>query len=138
MYNTGMFRACIRAILAVSLCGCAVTTEYNPVQAVHKQTFVLNESSLKAAAIGMTQEEVHRLVGDAIIIGYSYQDTASKPITLANPYKTNALKTKHGDCTVEYYVTAVHQPDGVVSDDELMPLLFCNGTLKAKGWDKVK
>jgi len=50
-----------------------------------------------------------------------------KPLTIVNPYKSEDIKTKDGVYTVEYYVTSVKQSDGVITDDELVPLVFREG-----------
>ena len=79
--------------MSALLCGCAATPEYNPVQAGVAQVFVFNEA-LKSVAVGMKQEDVHRLLGQEIVTGYTYSDTAlaktAQPITIPNPYKTIA------------------------------------------------
>jgi hypothetical protein len=147
MYNTVMLRLNAFLILSLLAGGCAVTTNYDPLKAANNQTLLLNES-LKQVNVGMSQTDVHNLMGQELIIGYSYQnplpgessplavvkEASEKPITIPNPYKSEP----RGECSVEYYVTAIHHPDGVISDDELMPLLFCKGSLKAKGWDHLK
>ena len=127
-------------VLSVFSAGCAITTVYDPVKAATRQTYMLNEASLANVRLGMTQDQVHAFMGQSIIIGYSYQnaESSAKPLTITNPYKTAPLKTPKGDCVVEYYVTAVHQPDGVVSDDELMPLIFCSNVLTYKGWEHAR
>lgn len=135
MYNNPMFRF-LFIMTVIFISGCATNPEYNPLQTVSRQTFLLNQSGLNQVKVGMKQAEVHNLMGQEIIIGYSYQNADPKgpnPLTIANPYKTSQVKTDKGECTAEYYVTAIHQPDGIVSDDELMPLVFCNGTLTSKG-----
>lgn len=144
MYNTGMLK--LRAVVFLFLCaacGCAINTVYEPVKAVHQQTLLVNESVLTQVVAGAKQEDVHRIMGDTLVIGYSYQNSLPpeapyQPITIPNPYKKEVRKTPQGECAVEYYLTAVHQPDGIVSDDELMPLIFCGGILSAKGWEHLK
>jgi hypothetical protein len=132
--------------------GCAVNAVYDPLQSHSSQILLLNESALKQVSVGMTPEEVHNIMGESLIIGYSYQNPlpgeapaltepktpSEKPLTIANPYRTAQVKTAKGECTAEYYVTSVRVPDGVVSDDELMPLVFCGGKLSFKGWDRLK
>ena len=132
-----MFKLSIYTFLSLLICGCAVNTVYNPVQSATDQTFILNAAALNNVRMGMKQSEAHHILGQEIIIGYSYQNTAgtvdAKPITIPNPYKIELVKTARGECMVEYYVMAIRRPDGIVSDDELMPLTFCNGVLTQKG-----
>ena len=139
-----MLRAFSVLFLLVFAAGCAIKNVYNPVQSAKSEIFLLNERALQNVRVGMKQEEVHNLMGQEIIVGYDYEGSAlkegsrPKPLTIPNPYRTKNIQTSQGACTVEYYVTAVHHPDGVVSDDELMPLVFCKGILTDKGGDTSK
>lgn len=137
-------------VLVEVTAGCAVNQEYNPVTAASHETFLLNESAFAQVTVGMKQTEVHQMMGDKITVGYALAQEASvlkppsesvsdyKPLTIANPYKTQEIKTKDGVYTVEYYVAQVRQADELISDDELMPLIFREGVLVAKGWDYLK
>ncbi len=120
---------------AVSCClilsGCASAPTYNPMQATLKQEILLNESGFKALQDGMTRDQVHQIMGEALVVGYKFQVPDYKPLTVANPYKTQAVST---DYLIEYYVEAIRQPDGVISDDELMPLVYKDGKLVGRGW----
>lgn len=138
-------------LILFTAAGCAATKEYNPVAASIEQTFLLNEASLAQLKTGMTQERVHEIMGDTLVIGYSYEkaltnetDAAKsvegdyKPLTIANPYRTESINAAGKDYIIEYYVNAVKHSDGVVSDEELVPLIFQGGILKERGWDRVK
>lgn len=143
MYNTTMKSFLPLLLVLLSVSGCAMNEAYNPVAAQSSGTYELNASGLKKAQPGMTQDAVHELLGESMVIGYNYPDNATNkgaptPITLKNPYKTSDVQTDKGACTAEYYVTSVVIPDGVVSDKELLPLIFCKGVLTYKGWDKLK
>ena len=117
------------------LSGCAVSTVLVPLAAVNTQALPLNPS-LKSVTVGMNHDQAHKLMGKEMLIGYDYSGPqAAIPITVPNPYKTEEIRTSDGIYTVEYYVSAVHQPDGVVSNDELTPLVFRNGILAGKGWE---
>ncbi len=139
IYNSLMLMRILPVIFILAFAaGCATTEEYNPVQTATSETFLLNEKVLQDVRMGMTQEQVHNLMGQQLTVGYEYQDSSTddsqpKPVTIANPYRTKDVQTLQGSCTVEYYVTAIHHPDGVISEDELMPLVFCKGVLTAKG-----
>src|SRR5438045_204325 len=117
--------------------GCATEEMYNPVASANRQTFLLNETSFAQVKIGMIKPQVHQIMGDSITIGYSYQKPLSneaavlkssadeyKPLTIVNPYKTEDIKTKNGSYIIEYYVSSVKQPDGVISDEETVPFIF--------------
>ena len=119
-------------LLSVSLAGCASSPVYNPMQASNPQEIALNEDGLKAIQDGMAMTQVHKIMGQELTIGYEFQSPDYKPLTVPNPYKSEAIKGT--DYIIEYYIEAVHQPDGVVSDDELMPLIFKDGSLVGRGW----
>lgn len=137
--------------LAVVSGGCSISKVYNPVTASLQQTFLLNESALAQVTTGMNQAQVHQIMGESIVIGYAYQKAVSdkdsalnassadyKPLTIANPYKTEQIKTLEGVYLIEYYVSSIRQSDGTITDDELIPLIFREGMLMAKGWDYLK
>ena len=117
-------------LLCLSLTGCATSPVYNPMQV--QQELLLNTSGLKAVQEGMSLSQVHQIMGQELVIGFQAQTPDYKPITVANPYKTQALEGT--DYVIEYYIEAIRQPDGVVSDDELMPLVFKDGKLVGRGW----
>jgi hypothetical protein len=118
-------------LLSLSLTGCATSVVYNPMQVATQQELLLNESSFKAVQNGMTIDQVHKIMGTALVIGYQYQAPDYKPLTVPNPYKSEAGKD---GSFIEYYIESIRQPDGVVSDDELMPLIFKDGKLVGLGW----
>jgi uncharacterized protein YcfL len=151
-YNTAlMIKYIFLLTVVLILAGCETVPVYNPVTPATNQTFLVNSSALSRIAIGMDQSQVHEIMGDTLIIGYDYQkpvtdeetfaqNSASdyRPLTIANPYKTEEIKTKEGQYLVEYYVHSVQESDGVVSDDELIPLIFKDGTLVSKGKDALR
>ena len=118
--------------LSFGLAGCAASVVYNPMQVASQQELLLNESGLKALQIGMSLEDVHKIMGTELVIGYAQEGPNYKPMTIANPYKTQSCK--EANCTIEYYVDAIRQPDGVVSDNELLPLVFKDNKLIGRGW----
>jgi hypothetical protein len=123
-------------ILAVLLSSCATVQEYQPLKAGEHQIFLLNQSALNSVKPGMSEQDVHRIMGQEIVIGYSAdsgQSSQYKPLTIPNPYKTKEIQTPSGTYNVEYYVTAVRQADGIITDDELVPLVFKNGVLQKNG-----
>ena len=86
----------------------------------------------------MTQDNVHNVMGQEIVIGYTKQSDGYKPLTIPNPYKVEQVETPQGTYTVEYYVQIVRQPDGIITDDELMPLVFKEGKFIGRDWSFVK
>ena len=122
-------------LLSLMLTGCATTPAYNPMQTASQQELLLNESGFKAIQDGMTLEQVHKIMGQALVIGYQYQSAEYKPLTIPNPYKSESLNGT--DYFIEYYIESIRQPDGIVSDNELMPLIFKNAKLIGRGWPLV-
>ena len=121
--------------LSLSLAGCATTPDYNPMQVNTQQEILLNESGLKAIKEGQSLDEVHQIMGQELVIGYKDQSPGYKPLTIPNPYKSESIK--NSDYLIEYYIEAIRQPDGVVSNNELMPLIFKDGKLIGRGWPLV-
>ena len=118
--------------LSLILTGCVTSPVYNPMQTASPQEISLNESGFKTVRDGMTMDQVHKIMGQELVIGYAFQAPDYKPLTIPNPYKSEAIKAT--GCFIEYYIEAIRQPDGVVRDNELMPLIFKNGRLIGRGW----
>ncbi|MBF0511728.1 MAG: hypothetical protein HQL13_05290 [Candidatus Omnitrophica bacterium] len=121
--------------LVLTLAGCASTPSYNPMMVASQQEFLLNENGFKALQDGMSLDEVHKIMGQALTIGYQYQSPDYKPLTIPNPYKTD--KIQGTDYVVEYYIASIRQPNGVINDNELLPIVFKNGKLYGRGWSLV-
>ncbi len=119
-------------LLSLSLAGCASSVVYNPMQTASPQEISLNESGFKAIHEGMAMDQVHKIMGQDLIIGYTFQEHGYKPLTIPNPYKSEVIKST--GFFIEYYIEAIRRPDGIVSDNELMPLIFKNDKLIGRGW----
>lgn len=119
-------------LIMIFLTGCASNEAYNPMQSTVPQELLLNESGFKALQDGMTQDQVHKVMGQELVIGYALQTPGYKPLTIVNPYKVE--KIKGTDYLIEYYIESIRQPDGIVNDNELMPLIFKNSKLVGRGW----
>ena len=127
----------VLVVCVIFTAGCVSAPVYEPMHAAQTQTLLLNEGALKAVKAGMTADEVHTLMGQTIVIGYSARGNGPDydPLTIPNPYKVEKLTVGTTEYLVEYYVSAVHQPDGKVSDDEIEPLVFKAGVLSGRGWN---
>ena len=87
---------------------------------------------------GMTSREVAAMMGETTIIGYERQDAVSNayhPVTVANPYHKELLRAADKTYDVFYYFTHIQKADGIISSDELTPLVFENDILIGKGRD---
>ena len=87
---------------------------------------------------GMTSREVAAMMGEKTTIGYERPDVTSNAyrlVTVNNPYHKESLRVADQNYDVLYYFTRVQKADGVISNDELTPLVFENDILIGKGWD---
>ena len=128
-------RFALVVVWSLIVSGCASTPAYNPMQMTSQQELLLNESGFKALQDGMTMDQVHKIMGQDLVIGYGEENANYKPLTVANPYKTETIKGT--DYIVEYYIESIRQPDGIVNDNELLPLIFKDGKLSGRGWPLV-
>jgi len=119
-------------LLSLLAAGCASTPVYNPMQVANSAEILLNQSGLKALQEGQTVDQVHQIMGQELVIGYSEQTPGYKPLTIPNPYKSEAIQGTN--IVIEYYVEAIRQPDGIINDNELMPLVFKDNKLIGRGW----
>lgn len=96
--------------------------------------------SLQNVQPGMSPQEVLAVLGQEVTIGYIQSDQTTNaflPITLPQPYRTEVLTLDGTTYEIFYYFTRVRKADGVISEEELTPLIFAQGRLTAKGWDDV-
>ena len=117
---------------SLSLAGCATSPVYNPMQVQSPAEIELNTQGLKALQEGQTLDQVHKIMGQELVVGYQDQTPGYKPLSIPNPYKSEAIK--NSNYIIEYYIEAIRQPDGIVNDNELMPLIFKDGKLVGRGW----
>ncbi len=95
-------------------------------------------ADMDQVVIGMTHAEVERFVEQEVKIGY--QKNAQDQwgiVTLKNPYRSETFGYDGKQYVVEYYVTQIKKADGIIADDELVPLVFENQILKGRGWDDL-
>ncbi|MBI5149718.1 MAG: DUF3192 domain-containing protein [Candidatus Omnitrophica bacterium] len=88
--------------------------------------------------VGMTYLEAAAAMGEKTVIGYERLDPRSEaytPITVNNPYRKEFLRVAGKSYDVFYYFTNIRKADGIISDDELTPLVFENNVLIGEGRD---
>lgn len=138
------------SVLFVFLCyGCAVTTVTKPepgsTSAVSSVHVFASKEEIRKLMLGISREEAIALIGRTVVIGYELKNDGSKEykaINTANPYRSQKI-TKGSDVfEVDYYLTEIRKADGVVSDEELTPLVFQANKLIGKSWqyfnEKIK
>lgn len=121
------------------LAGCV---SVNPPQSENRwDNGVAQESSLmelNGLIVGITHDEARAVMDQPITIGYESPETdtsQSKPFTLSNPYRVETLTIDAHEYVVEYYFYRIVKADDIVSEDELLPLVFSNDILVGKGHD---
>ena len=86
--------------------------------------------------VGMSAQEILDIWAKPILIGYERQGKeAFKPILVKNPYRMEVLKNHGLDYEVMYFLVSIEKSDGIVSEEELVPLIFKQKKLIAKGRD---
>ncbi len=86
---------------------------------------------------GMTHSDAAAVMGEKVTIGYEQSDAfqgAYIPLTIIHPYRKEFFQRQNKTYDVFYYFTRINQADGVVSEDELTPLVFEKDVLVGKGW----
>ena len=86
---------------------------------------------------GMSPQEVKAVLNDKVVTGYDLVNSKKQiftPITLKNPYREETLKSGDKTYEVAYYFTSIKKQDGMITDDELTPLVFENSRLIGQGW----
>jgi hypothetical protein len=97
--------------------------------------------------IGMSSDEVTATMGEQTTVGYEQSDAlapeahlcqgraapcpapladtgAYRALTIRNPYRREFFQRGGRTYDILYYFTHVRRPDGIISDDELTPLIF--------------
>ena len=93
---------------------------------------------INSVRVGMTSLEVAATMGEKTTIGYERPDPASSayhPVTVSNPYHKEFLRGADKTYDVFYYFSHIQRADGIISSDELTPLVFEKDILIGKGWD---
>ena len=77
------------------------------------------------------------MLGPQVIVGYEIVDEKKgmfKPVTVANPYRQQTLTRNNMTYEIAFYFSQIQQADEIISDDELMPLVFQGDKLVGQGW----
>ncbi|MGV7235098.1 MAG: DUF3192 domain-containing protein [Nitrosomonadaceae bacterium] len=86
-----------------------------------------NRTQLNHLKLTMTKHEVINLMGVESVV------TGGTPAEITNPQRTEEIKSRNGRVyEVLFYYTQVNSRDGLITDDELTPIVLENG--KVIGW----
>lgn len=121
-------------LCSVFLSGC-VTVQTVPEGGIRKD---IPSGRIGSVRVGMTSREVAAVMGEKTTIGYERPDSVSAAyhaITVNNPYHKEFLKSGDKTYDVFYYFSHIQRADGIISSDELTPLVFEKDVLIGKGWD---
>ena len=91
-----------------------------------------------AIGVGMPRQEAKNILGGKVTIGYEItgdKPPQLKPISLKSPLRVELYRSDHKVYEAEFYFTALKHQDGVITDDELTPLVFENDRLIGRGWE---
>ncbi len=96
-----------------------------------------NRSHLGQLQMGMNREQVIQTMGtqgETTCNVIDVLDICTRSEVINNPYRTSGFVAENKMYDVLHYWTDVKRRDGVITDDELTPLLFENG--KLIGWGR--
>ena len=100
-----------------------------------KDIFLTNNQEAK---IGMPLENVLAVLRKKISLGYEITGSGEKDfkeINISNLYQVEVLENYDQRYEVLYFLSAVKNPDGIISNEELIPFIFEDNPLIAKGYD---
>ena len=129
-------------VLAFVFSGCAVmttppTTSAGPAPLKTEEHAFASKETIRKLMLGISREEAVALIGRTVTTGYEMKAFGGgyKPVTTANPYRSQKITKASDVFEVDYYLTEVHKADSIVTDDELTPLVFQADKLIGKGWE---
>ena len=123
-------------ILCLFLSGCITVTSEPELSSEQWTNSSRALTNIRQVQLGMTYGEAAGIMGDAINVGYQKSDDlegAYETIPVKVPYREEILEGTHKTYRVVYYFTHIRKSDGIISDDELTPLIFENDQLIGKG-----
>ncbi len=126
--------------------GCAVTTVNTPPQqtAVSSTSFVHvfpSDDVIRKLLLGISREEALALIGRTTNIGYELRQGSVdeyQAVTSPNPHRSQQITRGKDVYQVDFYLTKINKADGVITDDELTPLVFESNKLIGKDWNFFK
>lgn len=93
-------------------------------------------TAIDRVRVGMEQARVRELMNDHLVIGYEKNGTGTfEAIKVAQPYQTSRQVTDTGIYDIHFYVTKIHKADGIISQEELTPLIFQERKLVGIGYE---
>ena len=123
------------AILVLGLIFCNNSIAVDAVS-TPKKVRTMNKERLTKLELGMNETKVFMIMGTKTISIF-IKDQSD---TIENPYKTEVYGTEKDVYKIFYYYTDFMKGDGLITDDELTPIILKNNELMGWGravWDKI-
>ncbi len=125
-------------LVAVLLLGCASIPIQEEKPNIDMSGMARRFISLQQVEMKMSRAQVKDRLGEQVVIGYEISQPDQQyynPITIVNPFRTEAVQKESNEFIVDYYLAGIVRPDNQVSDDELLPMVFYQNHLIGIGWD---
>jgi hypothetical protein len=93
-------------------------------------------TNIEKVKLGMTYSEVTGIMGDIVNIGYKKSDAlegAYEEVLVKSPYYEEIIEGSDARYRIVCYFTHIRKADGIITDDELTPLVFEEDLLIGKG-----
>jgi len=118
---------CVLGMVAM-LGGCSSSTTLS-------QATAHTREKLLKTFLGMSKEKVVSIVGTEPreFIDPTASD-GQAIFTISNPYRLQVIQGHGKNLEVVFYVTDDKNSDGIISDEELTPLIFDDGKMIGWGW----
>ena len=94
-------------------------------------------TSIENVYLGMTERTVSEIMGDEMVVGYQKNRKTGvlEKINMGMVYRKEILKAGERIYLVKYYFTSTSKADGIISEEELTPLVFEQNRLVGSSWE---
>lgn len=118
----------MKYILLLHLSFLIILTSCRPSIELVKST---NRNNLNKISLGMTKSEVIKIMGTITI-------TMNNGIIVTNPYRSETMNENDKNFEILFYYTDTKKEDGVITDDELTPIVIYENKVVGYGWRFLK
>lgn len=96
-------------------------------------------TAISRVRTGMELAQVRDLMRDRLVTGYRRADDGGyEAVEAAQPYQSTRRVTDTGTYDIYFYFTQVYKADGMVSQEELTPLIFRDQKLVGIGYESLE
>ncbi|MBN1870112.1 MAG: DUF3192 domain-containing protein [Candidatus Omnitrophica bacterium] len=113
-------------IILLFMAGCVAATSAPEFYSRDWERPSIAMTNIDKVQLGMTSEEVEAIMGDTLDVGYRTGDSEGvyEGLVVKNPYYDEIIGTEEAQYRIVYYFTHIKKADGIVTSDELTPLVF--------------